>query len=171
MDWNKFDYKDVSEKVLPRAGLITELDDDLATKYEIELPEGLGSAVSTIPYIPSINHVVMLIIWKINKSLFDAKQEDELRRQMPLAKIVVAYGANVKNIKIGDILHLSTHASLNKVEIKDNKISMLKQVEYYKSPSTIIARRGVNPFEIVYVADFISIPVSSIEGVYLEVDE
>lgn len=184
MNWSKFNYEGLLTQTGDKIGLISELDEEKAQKHEMPIDkETKGNAVSAIPYIPMNNHLVLMIVWKIRESLFGAGKEKELRQEPPVAKIVVAKGAAIKNIQIGDIVNLSTHANMNNVSIKDNKITMFDTMERAKAKTSKIIRDsitktnqevrggGASLYKELYCVDYLSVPISSVEGVYLEVDE
>jgi len=121
-----------------------------------------GDAVSALDFFPTENNIVIASVWHL--APLTITNEDQLRKEPPIINFLVAKGANVLNIQLGEVLELSQNINITKVDIMDNSRNMLDLIKHYQNPLTKL--EGSQTTRPVFVVEYFVLPAHGVLGIY-----
>ena len=126
-----------------------------------------GDAISAIPFVPNENNIVIASVWHL--APMTITNQERLQTEAPEITFVVAKGANVLNVHLGDIVNISQHTNVHKVEVVNNSCNMLDLIEHYRNPLTKLS--GSDSTRPVFIVEYFVLNASGVLGVYGSLEE
>jgi hypothetical protein len=104
------------------------IDGDVKERWISTGDDGVdNNSVTSVPFYPLKDKVIIKAIFE--ESILVVKDEKSVRQSNPKLQIVVGYGDEVKNLRIGDVVKTSINSTIEPIEFEGNDKSIKKMMK------------------------------------------